>query len=291
MSGALQGVDERPRRGIVRVCYSPRERFRRVVLEPGQEKSFGRDERADVSILDESLRGEHFHVFFDGVGFVVREKGAGKLFLDGRPAGFGNLRSGGVVAAGQTTLRVFLERRTALPELTTISPRAELAFARLAPARAARQLYGVFDSARDPLVRVLLDEAVDEHASLYEGADGAVLDDVAPYLVRFAPDSRLLERILAEGWGQAWGIFAVSAMNPRDVRRHFRRLLMVQDDETNERLYFRFYDPRVLRDFHGVATPRQREELASGLEQLIVESTDGAPAQLAGPTATPPGET
>ena len=33
------------------------------------------------------------------------------------------------------------------------------------------------------------------------------LMQVAPYLVRFQPDSALLERLLGEGWGRRWATF------------------------------------------------------------------------------------
>ena len=92
-----------------------------------------------------------------------------------------------------------------------------------------------------------LNEAVDEHRSLYDGAKGDGLADVAPYLVHFRSDSGLLGRIVEEGWGRAFGIFAVSSRPFVAVRRHFRRLLIVEEAETTTRMYFRFYDPRALR--------------------------------------------
>lgn len=276
--------EEHPRRGIVRVWYSPRERFRSVVLRPGEEKSFGRDERANVTIPDDALRGDHFFVSFDGVAFTVRARAPHALLLDGRPSSFGAVRSGGTVVAGKTTFRLFLERRTP-PESDEASPHSAEVIAQLARLRDAGGLYGVFDAARDPRISILLSEGIDDHASLYEGDAGAALDDVAPFLVSFVAGSRLLERLVTEGWGRGWGIFASSSMSKKDVRRHFRRFLMVRDEATHARMYFRFYDPRVFREFHKVATPRQRDELMGGLSEIVLEAADGAPLRLA-PTST-----
>ncbi|MBW2522812.1 MAG: DUF4123 domain-containing protein, partial [Deltaproteobacteria bacterium] len=137
-------------------------------------------------------------------------------------------------------------------------------------------LYAVVDAARSPRVRWLLQESIDEHRTLYEGVQGRTLDEVAPYLVRFSDDSTLLDRLLAGGWGDAWGIFFRSAAHPKEVRRHLRRFLMVRADEPHERLYFRYYDPRVMREFLPQANARQRADLLNGIDRLFVEGPDGA---------------
>src|SRR5262249_7801469 len=110
-------------------------------------------------------------------------------------------------------------------------------------------LYGVLDAARDERALVLLRESIDEFCSLYDGPQGHALAAVAPYLVRFSPNSRLLRALLEEGLGGSWGIYAAASAQLVAVRRHFRRFLMVEDETNGKRLYFRFYDPRVLRDF------------------------------------------
>jgi len=273
--------DGAPRRGVARVLYSPGGRFRRVVFQAGDTLRFGRDERADVRLADEELRGMHFELFFDGVAFHARERGgAGQLLLDGRRSAWGEVRNGGFVVAGRTTVQLWLEKRTPPP-----TPEPSAAFddvlAILGPMRDRGELYGVFDGARSDRLRTLLMESIEEVASLYEGAEGAVYDEVAPYLVRFAPGSRLLERVVAEGWGQAWGLFFCTKLVPKDVRRHWRRFLLVLDETKNARMYFRFYDPRVMREFHGVATPRQRAELLLGLDAIVLESEDGGIVSLA----------
>jgi hypothetical protein len=281
------------RRGIARILYSPAGRFRTVVFQAGQTRRFGRDERAEVRIADPALRGVHFELYFDGLRFHAKRLAPdGSLAIDGQAAPFGEIHNGGYVVAGATTLRLYVERTTRPPERDGEDGPpfgderpgivAEVV-ATLGPAREKWRLYGVFDAARDPRVRTLLNEGIDEHASLYEGAEGAVLDEVAPMLVRFAPDSRLLERLVDEGWGRAWGVFARSDMSAKDVRRHFRRYLMVMGEGARDRMYFRFYDPRVLRDFFSIATPRQRSELTMGLDGLFVETEAGALSHLVGP--------
>lgn len=269
------------RRGVARVLYSPSRRFRSIVFEADTTKRFGRDERADVCIADHALKGSHFEVYFDGLRFHAKDLSGEGIAVDGRTTRFGEIRSGGFVVAGHTTLGLYTERFTPpaddvgfdhLPALLGV----------LGPARDAGSLYGVFDSARDPRIIVLLNESIEEHASLYEGDKAAVLDDVAPYMVKFAPDSRLLERLLAEGWGKSWGLYLIAPEPWKIVRRQLRRFLMVLDEGANERMYFRFYDPRVMREFHSVATPRQRAELLHGTDRMIMEAEDGSPIVLQG---------
>lgn len=278
------------RRGIARVLYSPAGRFRTIVFQAGQTRRIGRDERSDVRIADPALRGAHAEVYFDGLRFHARALSReGGLAIDGLPAPSGQIDNGGFIVVGATTIKLHLERATPPPERADEpAPHPERAawvdevVRTIGPDREKWHLYGVFDAARDDRIRTLLDEGIDEHASLYEGAKGATLDHVAPYLVRFAPDSRLLERLVTEGWGRAWGVFARSTMSAKDVRRHFRRFLMVREDVSDDPLYFRFYDPRVLRDFLEIATPRQRQEMSMGLDFWLMESASGAPSRVPG---------
>jgi len=108
-------------------------------------------------------------------------------------------------------------------------------------------LFAILDASRDPL-RILwaLRSSGEEYQSLYEGIQGRMLETYAPHLVRLAGDSPLLETLIHQGWGNHWGIFVVSAVDFKALHKHFRTFLMVKSPE-GERLYFRYYDPRVLR--------------------------------------------
>jgi hypothetical protein len=249
----------RPRRGVARVLYSPAGRFRSLVFEPGTSRTIGKDERADVVIADPELRGVHFELLFDGERFHAwLSTGSTGLAVDGRPATFGDAGDGGFVIAGRTTFGLAVE---AAPPAEPLAPPAAAALAVLGPLRDAGRLYAVLDAARSPRVPALLAASVDEHASLYDGAPAAALDDVAPWVVRLDPTSRLLERVLHEGWGGALGVFFASDEPLRQARRHLRRFLMIEEVPSRQRYYFRFYDPRALREFWPIATTRQRGEI------------------------------
>jgi hypothetical protein len=186
--------------------------------------------------------------------------------------------------AGETSFSIYFEAHTPPreaepldPEIAAEAPRA------LARLREIHRLYAVLDAARDARILQLLHEAPDDHRSLYEGVPGEALADVAPYLVHFRKDSALLDRIVGEGWGRSWGIFLTASKPFREVRRHLRRFLMVEEDETRERLYFRFYDPRVLREVLPIATVRQEDEIFEGIESFLCEGERGEVAVFDAP--------
>jgi hypothetical protein len=143
--------------------------------------------------------------------------------------------------------------------------------------RRGEPLFAVLDAARDDRVLAWLYESGLEHHSLYEGPKGDVLADVAPYLVRLELDAPLLRQLVEEGWGQAFGVLVTSRARPKDVRSRLRRLLMVQT-ESSKQVYFRFYDPRVLRVFLPIATPRQVSWFFGGGEMgaYVLEDRDPA---------------
>ena len=263
-------------RALVTVV-SGRDAFRKVVLSPGDVLRVGCGDDADLRLPhDTSLASTHFELRWDGLQGELLDRGKrGGTWLDGVRIAEGSLRHGSFIQAGSTLFSFHHEAYTPPRVKPSRTPAeatlVERAFATLS---AERGLFGVFDAARDDRVLVLLREAEDEHRSLYEGLKGRALDDVAPYLVRFVPGSRLLRALVEEGWGKGWGLYLTSDRPGMDVRRHLRRFLIAADDTTNKRLYFRYYDPRIFRDFWPLATPRQRDDLLGEMGQFVVEGPD-----------------
>lgn len=77
-------------------------------------------------------------------------------------------------------------------------------------------------------------------ASLFAGTEDAALWSIAPYL--FEADAELLEWIAA---ADAWGVFVVADCGLEALACHLRALLVVRPP-AGERMWFRYYDPRVL---------------------------------------------
>jgi len=108
------------------------------------------------------------------------------------------------------------------------------------------QVFAVLDGASVPDLRMTLYRHQPEHFCLYRGELAPDMAEVAPYLVRLEPESEFTNWVIDRGWGQHWGIFAISDADIRALRRHFRGFLTVHDSNAKP-LLFRYYDPRVLR--------------------------------------------
>lgn len=109
------------------------------------------------------------------------------------------------------------------------------------------ELFAVIDACDAREVPYQVIEWGEEKAvSLYRGNEELDFADFAPYLVHV--DKGILEWIITQVWEEPWGIFVVCSQNLPTLRQHFRKFLIVQDPD-GEEMYFRFYDPRVLRKF------------------------------------------
>ena len=134
-------------------------------------------------------------------------------------------------------------------------------------------LYALLDAAREPAIPGWLANSGQQFESLYSGDAAKELEDVAPYLVRLTRDSELRTTLVRRGWGQAWGVYVLCADSFDEVRRHFRRLLKVEVEDGHE-LFFRFYDPRVLRDFLPTCSLDQLNEFFGPVHQFLLEGED-----------------
>jgi hypothetical protein len=277
---------------------------RKAIVAPGATLRVGRTERADLAVPhDGAMAGLQFELTWDGARCGLRPlSSAPGTLLDGQLVGAKNdeveVAHGAWIRAGDTILGVYVEGKTPPPrsaiaddedlddeerarrgELRAAESerlrRAALAVVALRAEAARGPLYMVLDGARDPRILQLLHEAPDEHRSLYEGTRGEAMEDVAPYLVRLREDSGLLSRLVLEGWERRWGIFLPSPLSFRDQRRHLRRFLMVEVEDTLQRLYFRFYDPGVLRAFLPTCSVRQVAELLGEASAALGEGGDG----------------
>jgi hypothetical protein len=280
----------RPRHAIVEVRFGP-SRGQKLAIAPGRSAKVGRTERADLAVpRDAALAGVHFELSWDGERCTMtslkdtayaslrdEHADAGVTLLNGERVERGEVANGSFLRAGNTIFMVYLEASTPPPRERTGegAPHAarETALGELKVWPAP--LYAVLDAAHTPRILQLLRESVEPHASLFDGVKGEAMGETAPYLVPLPPASRLLESLVLEGFGKRWGIFVASRATPVELRRHLRRFLLVEDDETRERLYFRFFDPRVMDDFLATATARQRALLFAELERLWVETPTG----------------
>jgi pSer/pThr/pTyr-binding forkhead associated (FHA) protein len=141
--------------------------------------------------------------------------------------------------------------------------------------QAGAPLFCLLDAAAAEMIPSLLAVAQERKECLYDGDSAVMLARWAPYLIQFSPESALLEVLVDKGWGKGWASFFTSNASFEELRKHFRKFLMVQLEEGRE-VYFRFYDPRVLRDFLPTANSRELTTFFGPVVEWTVEAESKA---------------
>lgn len=131
-------------------------------------------------------------------------------------------------------------------------------------------LYMILDGASVPDLLPQLSQAREEWACLYRGELEPDLAVTAPYLAKLRRESPFTDWILQEGWGNHWGVFVVSQAGLEALRRHLRHFLRVRD-HTNQILYFRYYDPRVLRVYLPTCNRQEIKTVYGPVRRFLVE--------------------
>lgn len=256
---------------------------RRVRLDVDHTLRVGRLGRADIVVSqDEQMAPVHFDLTWDGVDCRLTDRSRRGTKVNGQSATDVTLADGALIAAGHTQFLLRLVPDTLGSDIPKTVPPAALSptlrAARIAALDALQnepQLFAILDAARDRRILSLLCACEDESRSLFDGPQGEVMARAAPYLVRLAKGSQLLPILVDEGWGDSWGIYLTSARPLREIRQRIRRSLMVKDEETGKQLFFRFYDPRVLRVFWPTCSARQRSEiLGTEIGGFLFEGAD-----------------
>jgi hypothetical protein len=134
-------------------------------------------------------------------------------------------------------------------------------------------LYALLDASREPSVLKVIYESKEEFQSLYEGAQGAQLAHFAPYLIRIPEKSPLVETLVNQAWSKSWGVFLTCDKPLKDLRTHFRHFLNVKLPD-GKQVYFRYYDPRVLRLFLPTCLPEEINQFFGPVKQFLLEAED-----------------
>ena len=120
--------------------------------------------------------------------------------------------------------------------------------------------------------------------SLFQGEFADITKDIAPYLVEVIPypddssESELMGLFSDEGamtrfnWHEELGIFIHSRYDFDTVLRHLRHF-PVMKDENGKWFFFRFYDPKVLRNYlEVIATSPEKLNKFFGYEKRIIHA-------------------
>jgi hypothetical protein len=137
------------------------------------------------------------------------------------------------------------------------------------------ELCAVLDGASVPglLERFDSDRSL-EVECLFHGKLEPDMAEVAPYLVKLSLESEFTEWVVGRGWGNHWGTFVTSRQGFRRLRNHLRALTLIYRRDGTP-LYFRYYDPRVLRIFLPTCSAAQLKQMFGPVDAFLAESESG----------------
>ncbi len=263
---------------------------RKAIVSPERAFYVGRTETEFLGIPNDwDMSNSHFVLEWRSKVWVLRDLGSRTgTFVNGQKVSSAELKQGDKITAGGSTFVVRFDGQA-----MTGAAAAPVAATRAAPAVAPspagqkpaeggarplievlmaqpEPLYAILDAALDPAIYLLMQSCEEEHQSLYEGTKGEELALVAPYLVRLPSGSPFLQTLIEKGWGKTGGVYLTSLAPFAEVRKHLRKFLTVRT-EAGKELYFRFYDPRVLRLFLPTCKAEELAQLFGPISRFLLE--------------------
>ncbi len=134
------------------------------------------------------------------------------------------------------------------------------------------KVYAILDGASIPQLPEVLARLEVEAECLYRGELAPDLAEAAPYLAHVLFDHPFTDWLLQEGWGRHWGIFAISHADLRTLRMHLRTFLKVYGPDLKP-LYFRYYDPRVLRSYLPTCNAQELQTIFGPVLRYLLEDS------------------
>lgn len=113
--------------------------------------------------------------------------------------------------------------------------------------------------------------------SLYNDSSFKCLQEVGPYLLSISSRNRFYSFLGNKVDRRLLGLMIISKAGFDNCWKHFRKFLLVKTEDGQE-LYFRFYDPHVLKIFLPTCDEKQIIEFFGPVEKFIVEGDNGEEA-------------
>jgi hypothetical protein len=134
------------------------------------------------------------------------------------------------------------------------------------------QTFAIIDAARDDRLFDLITTAA--HTCLFAGSLAPELRRASPHLAELAPGSALAQAWNKEGRSQCWGITCRSSAELNFLARHFRQFVQAKLPDGKIAL-FRFYDPRVWRDYLPTCNEFELRQWFRNVDSFAADAGDG----------------
>lgn len=130
--------------------------------------------------------------------------------------------------------------------------------------------YAILDLANESRLWPALTASDAPHRCLFRGKLHPALRAAAPHLVELASGGAFTRWLLDEAPGRGIAVFLRSGALLDPLHDHFRRFLRVADAR-GKKLYFRFYDPRVLNLYLPTCNAEELRAWFEGIECFFAE--------------------
>ena len=137
-----------------------------------------------------------------------------------------------------------------------------------------QSVYAVLDGASFSNLPAELTHHKAEYVCLYRGELEADIAIVAPYLVSLPPGANITPWVLKQIGRNNPGIFIHTRVPVYELRKHLRTFLMIKD-VNDQQVYFRYYDPRVLRSYIPSCNAEEKKTLFGPISHYFVENKEG----------------
>ncbi|MDH5229152.1 MAG: DUF4123 domain-containing protein [Gammaproteobacteria bacterium] len=121
-------------------------------------------------------------------------------------------------------------------------------------------IYALVDCARDRRLHAAISRSACRHTCLIDVHEDDEITTVAPYLVQLYPDRLLYRALFEEGAAKHWCIFFTSHYDYEILLEHCREILYARAQD-RKKMFFRYYDPRVLRKLLPVCDDKELTQI------------------------------
>ena len=143
-------------------------------------------------------------------------------------------------------------------------------------AEEGEHVFAILDAARIVGLSVLLNKLQIPNVCLYSGKAQHDLAHVAPYLAQFTVRDDALNWLEQDVDSLETALIIVCDVDIGELRNHLKRFLLVYDADHRE-VYFRFYDPRVIRPFLRVCNVDEKRQFFGPIQVFLALDQSNKP--------------
>lgn len=133
--------------------------------------------------------------------------------------------------------------------------------------------YALMDCALDSTIYPTIQASGCPNQKLYGESWQSGLADIAPHVVELTSSAKFSTELLTWDWYGNWGYFVQSTTSLSDLAQSFADLTTAKLS-SGEEVFFRFFDPRVIRVFLAQASKNDLQSVFAKAERLVVPSAE-----------------